>query len=603
MADDCPRCGAPPGVTGIHGLCVSCLARSADDLLNLSVPSPPLDLPPTLQGYEIIAPLGIGGMGQVFEAMETATGEHAAVKILAPRWTADEEAASRFRAEAEALRQLEHPGIVRIHSTGETDDGRLFIAMELVVGCDLGRLLRAEKLEPARAYDIFLKVCAALEHAHRRGIVHRDVKPSNILVGNDGTVKLADFGLAKHLADDHSNFGIGSLTQTRDTFGTPYYIAPEALRGRADQTPAADIYAAGVLLYHLLTGMPPLGNYTPLSQAKGLARSADTALANALQADPAKRSTDLSGLVTSVLAAQRGDSRLRGKYIALAVIVLAAVWTAGWHYGRPTPLQPLPVFPSATLASTSTPWINSLGMKFVPAGGEGLLFSVWETRRSDYEKFQSAESDLMPDWRLTMPKMPNHKLRVQALTAEGWREKEAAWNEPGFPQTPDDPAVGVAQFDAEIFCVWLTLCERHEGRITVTQRYRLPTETEWLAAAESPENPTGNVAGEEARIAPWPAMWPVLPHRDNFPRTAPVGSFAALPNGLQDMIGNVAECTSTEVEQMRLRPRNSTSFRVCGSSWATGREPENLRSALRLAATADIGFRCVLEIAVPPATP
>ena len=91
MADDCPRCGAPPGVTGIHGLCVSCLARSADDLLNLSVPSPPLDLPPTLQGYEIIAPLGIGGMGQVFEAMErdrvdglivTDAGDHVTYRIV-----------------------------------------------------------------------------------------------------------------------------------------------------------------------------------------------------------------------------------------------------------------------------------------------------------------------------------------------------------------------------------------------------------------------------------------------------------------------------------------------------------------------------------------
>ncbi|MEO6741798.1 MAG: serine/threonine-protein kinase, partial [Chthoniobacteraceae bacterium] len=236
-----------------------------DQFLNLATSDPPSDLPPTVQGYDLHAPLGIGGMGQVFVATEMATGERVAVKILAPRWTADEDAAARFRAEAEALRLLEHPGIVRIRSTGETDDGRLFIAMELVTGCDLGRLLRAEKLEPARAYDIFLKVCAALTHAHSRGIVHRDVKPSNILIGSDGTVKLADFGLAKHLADEHSNYGIGSLTQTRDTFGTPYYIAPEALRGRADHTPAADIYAAGVLLYHLLTGTPPLGNYTPLS--------------------------------------------------------------------------------------------------------------------------------------------------------------------------------------------------------------------------------------------------------------------------------------------------------------------------------------------------
>jgi len=219
----------------IHGLCAPCLARNAGDLLSLADAAPPDDLPPCVPGYELHKPLGIGGMGQVFAATEIATGEAAAVKILAPRWTADEEAAARFTAEAEALRQLEHPGSVRIRGTGTTDDGRLFIAMELVAGCDLGRLLHAEKLDAARTCDIFLKVCAALEHAHSRDIVHRDVKPSNILIGRDGTVKLADFGLAKHLADEHSHYGIGSLTQTSDTFGTPYYIAPEALRGEGPE--------------------------------------------------------------------------------------------------------------------------------------------------------------------------------------------------------------------------------------------------------------------------------------------------------------------------------------------------------------------------------
>ena len=591
----CPRCAESLAQGSIHGLCASCLARSVDDLLNLAEPMPPSDLPPTLQGYELHSALGIGGMGQVFEATEHSTGEHVAVKILAPRWTADEEAAARFRAEAEALRQLEHPGIVKIRGTGETDDGRLFIAMELVVGCDLGRLLRAEKLPPARAYEIFLKVCAALGHAHSRGIVHRDVKPSNILIARDGTVKLADFGLAKHLADEHTNYGIGSLTQTRDTFGTPYYIAPEALRGRSDSTPAADVYAAGVLLYHLLTGTPPLGNYTPL----GLSRSGDAALANALRADPKKRSADLSALVRCVESAQRGHSLKRGKMIALGIAVIAATWTLGWLAGRPTPPPPPPVFISPATAATAAPWTNSLGMKFVPAGGKGVLFSVWETRRRDYEIFDQATTAAMPEWRMSRREQKGRRERVQVLTAEGWKEGDANWSEPGFPQTPDDPATGIAQLDAELFCNWLTMIEHKEGRLTAAQFYRLPTLAEWNTAAAGSLEIPGNCAGEEARISPWPAAWPVLARRDDFPRTAPVGSFPSLQNGLHDMNGNVSEWTASESPNRPLM-RSGESYRIRGSSWATGKPSElsleHRRFALRRQAIADVGFRCALDL-------
>lgn len=589
----CPRCAKPLVHGTIHGLCASCLARGVDDLLNIDDPIPPSDLPPTVQGYELHGALGIGGMGQVFEATELATSERVAVKILAPRWTADEEAAARFRSEAEALRQLEHAGIVRIRGTGETDDGRLFIAMELVVGCDLGRLLRAEKLPPARAYEIFLKVCAALTHAHSRGIVHRDVKPSNILIGRDGTVKLADFGLAKHLADELTNYGIGSLTQTRDTFGTPYYIAPEALRGRSDSTPAADVYAVGVLLYHLLTGTPPLGNYTPL----GLSRSADTALANALQADPKKRSANLSDLVSCVESAQRGQSLNRGKRVALGVLGVAAIWTLGWLAGRPTPPPPPPVFMSPTAATITAPWMNSLGMKFVPIGEKSVLFSVWETRRSDYEIFAKMESELLPQWRTSIRPPSSYRNRVRTLTAEGWRETGATWREPGFPQTPDHPAAGVSHLGADLFCKWLTLHEQKQGRLSVVQFYRLPTVAEWNDALN--DGPANN-AGDEARIAPWPPEWPVLDTHDDFARTAPVGSLPAAANGLFDMNGNVSEWTSSEAIRPRTGPRASPSHRICGASWASGSAAELSsgfrRSALRLQATADVGFRCVLDL-------
>ncbi len=597
-------------------------------MLNFAEPEPPDDLPPGVPGYELHKPLGIGGMGQVFEATETASGETAAVKILAPRWTADMEAAARFTAEAEALRLLDHPGIVRIRGTGTTDDGRLFIAMELVAGCDLGRLLRADKLETARAYDIFLKVCAALTHAHSRGIVHRDVKPSNILISRDGTVKLADFGLAKHLTDEHSHYGIGSLTQTRDTFGTPYYIAPEALRGRADLTPAADVYAAGVLLYHLLTGSPPLGNYTPLSKAAGLPRSMDAALSGALQADPAKRSADLSTLVRSVESAQRGYSLRRRKFIALitaaAVILTGAAWTAGWLTGRPAPPPPPPVFDDPALATVTQPWSNSLGMKFVPAGGKDLLFSVWETRRRDFDAYASADSATISEWRQASQKTRRRLERVQVLTAEGWRDGDATWRQPGFAQTPDDPATAIAQVDAEHFCDWLTIHERREGRLSGAQHYRLPTDAEWSTAAGLPDESgisprmksgalvppppdiPGNCAGDEARVAPWPSTWPVRAGRDDFPHTAPAGSFSPLPNGLHDMGGNVSEWT-TSIYAPNLSTPGGITYALRGASWATGAPDElrsdHRRSGRRQRAVADTGFRCVLALSRPEERP
>ncbi len=595
----CPRCAQPLEQQAIHGMCASCLARGMDDLLNL--PDPPLlaDAPPAVSGYELHHPIGLGGMGQVFAATEVATNTQVAVKILANRWTADAEATGRFEAEAEALRLLDHPHIVQICSTGQTEDGRLFIAMELVQGCDLGRLLRVEKLAPARAYDIFLKVASALTHAHSRGIVHRDVKPSNILIGQNGTVKLADFGLAKHLADEHSHYGIGRLTQTRDTFGTPYYIAPEALRGCSNLTPAADVYAAGILLYHLLTGSPPLGNYTPLSKAASLPRSSDIALSNAIQANPAQRSQHLTALVKSVTAAQHGYSRRRQKLIALGAVaatcLISGAWLLGWLTGRPTPPPPPPVYIDAKLATTAEPWTNSLGMKFVPAGVPNLLFSVWETRRQDFETFVKADRSLMPQWRLESQKTKRRFERAQCLTKDGWEQNTATWENPGIPQTSGDPVIFVAQLDANLFCDWLTLVERSTGRLAKVQYYRLPTAAEWKSAAGTTRTHS-NQAGAEVRQGPWPISWETFVERDQFPYTAPVGSFATQPNGLCDMQGNVREWTSTPSTKKRSVSR-ADFFILCGTAWTSGAADDTTRTeALRTHSSADVGFRCVLVL-------
>lgn len=622
----CPRCGCSGGLT--QGLCPACVAagleQDLDALLGTPEPAPPDDAPPVIPGYTLHRPLGMGGMGQVFAATRDADGAAVAVKILAARWSADPEAAARFAAEARALRQMEHPGIVRLHETGDTADGRLYIVMECVDGCDLGALLRGERLEKARALEIFAKVCAALEHAHSRGIVHRDIKPSNILAGRDGTVKLADFGLARELTDEYSAYG---LTQTRDTFGTPYYIAPEVVQRRGTSGPQVDVYAAGVLLYHLLTGSPPLGNYTPLSQAAGLPRRIDAVLAAALQAEPDKRTPDIATLAAGVAQVQQemdaGRSRrrflLRAGVTAAALAALTGAGVAGaWLRERAQRPPPPPVFPRPHTASTAQPWTNSLGMKFVPAGGEGLLFSVYETRRRDYEPFFAADRAPVPEWRLVTRERTRRFERMQTLSATGWEEAEASWRDPGFSQSPEDPVTGVTLSEAESFCVWLTITERREGRLTEAQHYRLPTDAEWSAAAGLPEESgrhprqksaalspappplPGNTAGEEAMTAPWPDTWPVRPLRDAFPRTAPAGSFPALPSGLHDMGGNVSEWVSTTYALNMATAAGQLPCTLRGASWATASSeelrPDYRRYARRLRAAADTGFRIVLDL-------
>ncbi len=187
----CPRCGAV--LPSINGLCATCLARGALDddsgwLIHSTARLGHGGDEPSVEGWRILGTLGAGGMGRVFQAESDANGTQAAIKVLDQRWSDDPAMVARFQNEARLLQSLDHPNIVRLIESMETDDGRLCLVTELVQGCDLGRLLRAEKLSHERAFEIFDKVCAAVRHAHEHGLVHRDLKPSNILVGRGGEV-------------------------------------------------------------------------------------------------------------------------------------------------------------------------------------------------------------------------------------------------------------------------------------------------------------------------------------------------------------------------------------------------------------------------------
>ncbi|HUG33736.1 MAG TPA: protein kinase [Anaerolineales bacterium] len=198
--------------------------------------------------YKILSRLGEGGMGEVFLAEDKQTGQQVAVKVLARQLTAQPESLERFRREAETLRQLDHPNIVKFVDAFE-HEGQYVIVMEYVSGDSLHELIKAGSLPVERTRQIALDLCDALIRAHRLHIIHRDIKPENVLLTEDGTPKLADFGVAR-LSEGTR------MTRTGTQVGTPYYMAPEAWEGKSLDA-QADVWSLGVMIYEMLAGQVP----------------------------------------------------------------------------------------------------------------------------------------------------------------------------------------------------------------------------------------------------------------------------------------------------------------------------------------------------------
>ncbi|MBI3269982.1 MAG: protein kinase [Planctomycetes bacterium] len=205
-----------------------------------------------IQGYEILEKLGEGAMGAVYKARQTFMQRTVAIKVLHPGHAAAPQARERFLREARLLASLNHPNIVQALDAGESA-GTLFVVMEYVPSESLrARLQREGGLEPDAALRIVAQVAAALDHAHRHKLVHRDVKPENILVGADGGVKLADLGLSKSIGEED-----GGLTRSGTSMGTPQYMSPEQIEDARSVDIRSDLYALGVVLYEMVAGTNP----------------------------------------------------------------------------------------------------------------------------------------------------------------------------------------------------------------------------------------------------------------------------------------------------------------------------------------------------------
>ncbi|BCJ43675.1 serine/threonine protein kinase [Actinoplanes ianthinogenes] len=247
--------------------------------------------------YQVGELLGYGGMAEVHRGRDLRLGRDVAIKMLRTDLARDATFQERFRREAQNSAALNHPAIVAVYDTGEetsaTGERLPFIVMEFVNGRTLKEVLAQEqRLQPRRALEIIADICAALEFSHRHGIIHRDIKPGNVMITQNGQVKVMDFGIARALAS-----GATTMTQTSAVIGTAQYLSPEQARGEAVDA-RSDVYAAGCVLFELLVGHPPFVGDSPVSVAYQHVREDPRAPSSIVRDVPA----DLDAIVLKALA-------------------------------------------------------------------------------------------------------------------------------------------------------------------------------------------------------------------------------------------------------------------------------------------------------------
>jgi WD40 repeat protein len=325
--------------------------------------APVCSLPRPFGAYELLEEIGRGGMGVVYRACQVPLKRTVALKMILAGQLASSDEVRRFRTEAENAATLDHPNIVPIHEVGE-QDGQHYFSMKLIEGTNLGQQLKHFTADPRAAARLMALVARAIHHAHQRGILHRDLKPGNILLDAQGQPHITDFGLAKRIAGD------AGLTLSGAVVGTPPYMAPEQAAGQnRELTTAADVYALGAILYELLTGEPPFQAATPLETLvrvrndepvpphrvrPGVDRDLETVCLKCLEKDPARRYGSAEALAEDLerwlrgeaISARRASTWERAvkwvrRHPAPAALVLVSALAAlalvgvvvGWVYG------------------------------------------------------------------------------------------------------------------------------------------------------------------------------------------------------------------------------------------------------------------------------
>ncbi len=245
---------------------------------------------------EIMHLIGHGGMASVYLARQTNLDRVVALKVLSPHLSNDPAFTERFVREARTLAKLTHPNIVTLFDFGQSE-GMHYLVMEYVDGINLRDAIEAGTIEPQRALEIVPSICSSLQYAHDQGVIHRDIKPENILLDKSGTVKIADFGLAKLLQPKEEEF---TLTATRQVLGTLKYMAPEQIERPETVDHRADLYSLGVVFYELLTGELPIGRFALPSEKAKVTNHLDEVVMKTLEKEPARRYQQASQFRTAI---------------------------------------------------------------------------------------------------------------------------------------------------------------------------------------------------------------------------------------------------------------------------------------------------------------
>ena len=298
--------------------------------------------------YSILSRVGAGGMAEVYCAQDLQLGRRVALKLLHRRFSADPDFVERFRREASAAAGLQHPNVVGVFDRGEWD-GTYYIAMEYLEGRSLKEIVSTEgPLSPARAIDIVVQILRAARFAHQRGVIHRDLKPHNVIVDDEGRAKVTDFGIARAGASD--------MTETGSIMGTAQYLSPEQAQGHAVSA-KSDLYAIGILLYELLTARVPFEGDSPVTIAlkqvseapvppsaynPAVPQELDAVVLRALEKDPAERFADADEFITALQTVRAGLTVPAGQSTA----VFGALGAA-YPATAPTDAAVAPVPPAA----------------------------------------------------------------------------------------------------------------------------------------------------------------------------------------------------------------------------------------------------------------
>ena len=523
------------------------------------------------QRFRLIERIGEGGMSTVYNAVDlrkveaNAADTHVAVKILSVPASDFAQSLKTLQAEAQALQRLPHPNIVRVIDC-DRDGHTVFMTMEYLKGESLKRrmLSRDSKGMPAgQAMSIIHSIADGLAFAHQNGIVHGDLKPGNVIITDEGSVKIIDFGIARLMTRDPGATIAGDERPKLSAL-TPPYASPEMLEnGKPD--PRDDIYALACIAHELLTGRHPFDRMVA-NEARdsgqqiarvGLTTAQFKAIAHGLEFERERRTATVEQFIAEFEAKSRtGIGSIAATVLGIAIAALLVVYF--YHGGHLMGALKAHLFPGATAPRSGELFRDCPTcplMKLLPAGhfvqGEGddtlagsqldrprhavaigysLGIGVYEVTVGEFREFATATS---------------FQSQGCASYDGAWRKRdELKWDDVGFKQTATDPVVCVSWRDATAYAQWLS---RKTG-----QGYRLPSESEWEYAARAgsdavrPWGDNASAACASANVADQSAAeqfpgWKVEPCTDGYVYTAPVGSFKPNVFGLYDMLGNAFE--------------------------------------------------------------